>query len=104
MLTSSQTKTPHIKFEFLNWVGTDPLPRDQEQSHLLHEPRFRDDHTDPMTGKEVTDIEASPCLEDGNMTLHFETAESRKSYVDLPIDHPNEHLPFSASDDDDRGG
>jgi hypothetical protein len=30
--------TPVIKFEYLNWLATDPLPRDQTQSQRLHEP------------------------------------------------------------------
>ena len=29
---------PAIKYEFLNWLATDPLARDQIQSQRLHEP------------------------------------------------------------------
>jgi hypothetical protein len=29
---------PAIRFEYLNWLATDPLARDQTQSHRLHEP------------------------------------------------------------------
>ena len=36
--------------------------------------------------------------------LVFETEATRKAYLDMPIDHPNEHLPYPAADDDDRGG
>jgi hypothetical protein len=66
--------TPAIKFEFLNWLATDPLPRDQTQSPRLHEPKH------PI----VTTI--------------------NPSYQDTPINHPNLRLPYPATDDDDRGG
>jgi hypothetical protein len=36
--SSASHATPAIKFEYLNWLATDPLPRDQTQSHRLHEP------------------------------------------------------------------
>jgi hypothetical protein len=38
------------------------------------------------------------------LTIYFDTEETRKAYKEMPIDHPNEHLPFPASDEDDRGG
>ncbi len=102
MLTSHQT--PAIKFEYLNWVSTDPQPRDQGQSRRLHEPTSRTVTTDPMTGNVLTNVGAHPCLEDGNLTIYFETEQSRKAYADLPVDHPNRNLPFPSSDEDDRGG
>jgi hypothetical protein len=36
-LSPPQT-APVIRFEYLNWLAADPLPRDQAQSHRLHEP------------------------------------------------------------------
>jgi hypothetical protein len=36
--SSASHATPAIKFEYLNWLATDPLPRDQTQSHRLHAP------------------------------------------------------------------
>jgi len=36
---SPAQETPAIKFEYLNWLATDALPRDQTQSHRLHEPK-----------------------------------------------------------------
>ncbi|MGB5298369.1 MAG: hypothetical protein WBN08_13280 [Thiogranum sp.] len=48
MLTSSTSRTtPAIKFESLNWLATDPLPRDQTQSQRLHEPEHLINITDP---------------------------------------------------------
>ena len=39
--------TPDIKFESLNWLATDPLPRDQTQSQRLHEPEHPVTTIDP---------------------------------------------------------
>ena len=105
MLTSTFPRTATaLKFESLNWVATDPMPRDQAQSHRLHEPEHRINSIDPMTGNDIGDVTNHPSLEDGNLTVYFETEATRNAYIDLPIDHPNARLPFPASDDDDRGG
>jgi hypothetical protein len=93
-----------IKFESLNWTASDPLPRDQTQSQRLHEPEFRVDTIDPITGNDIKDISGHPSLVDGNLTIYFETEATRKAYVDMPVDHPNLRLPFPVTEDDDRGG
>ena len=97
-------KAPALKFESLNWVASDPMPRDQTQSHRLHEPEYRINTIDPMTGNDITDVATHPSLVDGNLTVYFETEATRKAYVDMPINHPNLSLPYPAADDDDRGG
>ncbi|MEO5343997.1 MAG: hypothetical protein H7842_11795 [Gammaproteobacteria bacterium SHHR-1] len=105
MHTTSPVQTaPAIRFEFANWTATDPLPRDQTQSLRLHEPEYRVDTIDPMTGRDIKDIGGHPYLIDGNLTIYFETEASRQAYVDMPLDHPNPRLPFPASVEDDRGG
>jgi len=105
MLTSTLPRTaPALKFESLNWVASDALPRDQAQSHRLHEPEHRINTVDPMTGDDIADVTRHPSLADGNLTVYFETEATRKAYLDLPIDHPNLHLPYPAADGDDRGG
>jgi YHS domain-containing protein len=105
MLTDAFShKEPTIRFEFANWVGTDPLPRDRTQSHLLHEPKFRVDTIDPITGESIEDTTGHPSVVDGNLTIYFATPETRREYVEMPLNHPSPHLPFAASDEDDRGG
>lgn len=105
MLTSSPSRTnPTIKFEYLNWVGTDPLPRDQTQSRRLHEPEHLINTIDPMTGHDIEDVTSHPSLEDGNLTIYFETEASRKAYQGMPLNHPNLRLPYQSADHDDRGG
>ena len=102
--TSFSRIAPAIKFEYLNWVAADPLPRDQTQSHRLHEPDHRVSTIDPMTGADIQDVTGHPSLVDGNLTIYFETEATRKAYVELPLNHPSLRLPFPAADDDDRGG
>jgi hypothetical protein len=104
MLTSTLSRAaPAVKFEFLNWVATDALPRDQAQSHRIHEPEYRIGTIDPMTGEDIEDVTSHPSLVDGSLTIYFETEATRKAYLDLPIDHPSLHLPYPAAEDDDRG-
>jgi hypothetical protein len=97
-------KTPAIRFEYLNWIAIDPLPRDQTQSHRLHEPEHRINTIDPMTGNDIENVTSHPSLEDGELTMYFETDGTRKAYLNMPLDHPNLHLPYPANDSDDRGG
>lgn len=96
--------TPVIKFEHLNWIAADPLPRDQAQSHRLHEPEYRINTIDPMTGDDIENATSHPSLADGSLTIYFETDATRKAYLDMPFNHPNLHLPYPATADDDRGG
>jgi hypothetical protein len=96
--------TPVISFEYLNWVAVDPLPRDQTQSQRLHEPEHRINTIDPMTGNDIENVTSHPSLVDGSLTMYFETDGTRKAYMDMPLDHPNLHLPYPAADSDDRGG
>jgi hypothetical protein len=97
-------RPPRIKFEFSNWIATDPLPRDQTQSQRLHEPDHLINTIDPMTGNDIADVTHHPCMEDGNLTIYFATEATRKSYVEMPLNHPNRCLPYPATDEDDRGG
>ena len=96
--------TPAIKFEHLNWIATTPLPRDRSQSHRLHEPAYRINTIDPITGDDIENVTSHPSLVDGNLTIYFETEASRKAYQSMSLNHPNLRLPYPAKDDDDRGG
>ena len=102
--TSFLRAAPTIRFEFANWVGSDALPRDRTQSQRLHEPAYRIDTIDPMTGEDIKDIQGHPSVVDGNLTIYFSTEATRKAYIDMPLNHPNLRLPFAATAEDDRGG
>jgi hypothetical protein len=97
-------KSPTLSFESLNWVADEPLSRDQSQSERLHEPEHLINTIDPMTGHDIEDVMSHPSLVDGNRTIYFETEATCKAYQDMPLNHPNLHLPFNATDEDDRGG
>lgn len=105
MLTSSPVNNaPGIRFEFLNWVASDAMPRDQTQSVLLHEPKFRVSNIDPMSGHDIENASSHPSIVDGNLTIYFESEKTRTAFKDMPLNHPYLHLPFPAADNDDRGG
>lgn len=75
-------------FDSTNWVSSDPLPRDREQSHRLHEPEFLTSSIDPITGHDIMDRKGRPTIVDGNVTMYFESEETKQAYLDTPLDHP----------------
>jgi hypothetical protein len=79
---------PVHNFIASNYVGTDPLPRDQSQSTRLHEPTQIKNTIDPITGRDIEDLAGHPYLVDGNVTIYFESDQTRQAYLDMPIDHP----------------
>jgi len=103
-LTTPVEHTTTLGFNALGWVGTDPLPRDREQSHRLHEPEHLMNTIDPITGEDIDDPMSHPHIEDGNLTIYFESELTQKVYQHTPFNHPVEKLPAAPSADDDRGG
>lgn len=95
---------PILSFAALNWHATNSMPRDNEQSHRLHEPERMRNSIDPITGRDIENLADHPYLADGNLTIYFESNETRQAYVDTPFDHPFGKLPGTSAEDDDRGG
>ena len=77
--------------------------RDKTQSKRLHEPTSITSHTDPVTGNDVLD-DTHPNVVDGIMKVHFESENTRKSYLSTPLNHPVRKLSSVVSADDDQGG
>ncbi|MGC1954027.1 MAG: hypothetical protein WA970_15950 [Gammaproteobacteria bacterium] len=52
--------------------------------------------TDPMNGFNITDLKSRPHVVEGDstndLTIYFETKASLQSYLDMPIEHPEQHL------------
>ena len=101
---ASMEETTSLGFNASHWVATDPLPRDREQSHRLHEPEHMINTIDPITGEDIDNVVSHPHIEDGNLTIYFESELTQKVYQNTPINHPVEKLPSAPSADDDRGG
>ena len=76
------------RHDSLNYVATDYLERDREQSRRLHEPESMITNIDPITGRDIPDWRNHPHLIDGNVTIYFETDATRQAYLDEPIDQP----------------
>jgi hypothetical protein len=88
MKATAKTAAPGLACDAINWVAGGCLPRDQEQSHRLHEPTSLLGTIDPITGRDIQDLSGHPFHVDGNMVMYFETEATRKAYLDMPTDHP----------------
>lgn len=87
-MATERQDVPIHDFNAANYVGTDPLLRDQRQSVRLHEPTRRVATKDPITGREILDPEGYPQLVDGDLTIVFECEATRRAFLDMPTDHP----------------
>lgn len=87
MDTPNQGQTIHHS-TVANYIATDPLPRDQTQSERLHEPGKIIASTDPITGRKIDDVSGHPFVVDGDVTIYFENEDSRRQFMELPLDHP----------------
>jgi len=51
---------------------------------------------DPITGRDIEDLAQSPFLvevnESNELTIYFESEESRSAYLNLPVEHPGADL------------
>lgn len=103
-ISATVPTTPALAYETLNWIAKDCLPRDQDQSRRLHEPTHMDSSIDPITGRDIEDRGSHPHLDDGNLTVYFESEETQQEYLATPFNHPYARLPGAAATDDDRGG
>ena len=66
---------------------TCPLARDQEQSHRLHEPDHLVNTIDPITGCDIWNLAEHPSIVDGNLTIYFESEETKSEYEHTPVNH-----------------
>ena len=93
-----------VNADLFDSTNGDILARDKTQSNRLHEPYHRINTIDPITGRDIKNVASHPSLEDGNLTVYFESENTKRAYLKMPMDHPNPYLPYPASDEDDRGG
>jgi hypothetical protein len=51
--------------------------------------------TDPITGHDIQDFEGSPRIversTEDELVIYFESEESKRKYLDIPIEHPIDH-------------
>lgn len=88
MSTSAQADDTAVHhFDSLDYVGTDPLHRDTTQSRRLHEPEHMISTIDPISGRDIQDLEGRPHIVDGNLVIYFESEETRQAYLDMPMEH-----------------
>jgi len=49
---------------------------------------MRVETTDPITGRDVKDLEHAPSIVDGDLKIYFESEESRQIFLDIDVEHP----------------
>jgi hypothetical protein len=79
------------------------LPRDQEQSHRLHEPEAILTSIDPITGEDIQDLAGKPYIADGNVVMYFASEETRRAYLETSKHH-NLHLPDNPTENGEAEG
>ena len=89
---------------FGSWAPQSPLPRDQEQSHRLHEPTSMISSIDPISGQDIMEMSGQPMLVDGILTIYFESEETRREFMNTPVNEPFHKLVGDSSEEVDRGG
>ena len=52
----------------------------------------------------VDDIKNHPSLQDGKLTIYFESEETMQAFLETPVNHPYEHSLGRIPEDADRGG
>jgi len=85
-------------YDSLAYVATDPMPRDRDQSGRLHEPGLMISSIDPVSGRDIGDVEAHPFIVDGSLVIYFESETTKQAYIDTPTDHP---VPLPDNPDED---
>ena len=98
MSTAAQDNSTVHRFDSLDYVGTDPLSRDMTQSRRLHEPEHMISTIDPISGRDIQDLEGRPYIEDGNLLIYFESEETRQAYLEMSMEH-SVPLPDNPIDD-----
>ena len=52
--------------------------------------------TDPITGRDIDDVAGHPYVVEGDhyndITIYFETEETKKAYLDIQVEHPGADL------------
>ena len=70
----------------------------------MHEPNYLVGTIDPVNGHDIGDVKGHPSLADGNLTIYFESEETKEEFLKTPVNHPFEHSLGKPSEDQDRGG
>lgn len=51
--------------------------------------------TDPITGRDIEDLNGKPFVversSEDQLTIYFESEESKRKYMEIPVEHPIEH-------------
>ncbi|OGA45893.1 MAG: hypothetical protein A3G24_21715 [Betaproteobacteria bacterium RIFCSPLOWO2_12_FULL_62_13] len=51
--------------------------------------------TDPISLQDTSSNQGYPCLEEGDLTIYFESEENKQAYLGIPIERPEHEMRFS---------
>lgn len=49
------------------------------------QPDYMITNIDPITGNDIEDVEGHPFIQDGNVTIYFESEATKKAFTDMPL-------------------
>lgn len=58
---------------------------------------------DPISGKDIPDINGRPFLVDGNMTIYFESEDTKQQYMNMPKNEAHTNLGNATEDGEAEG-
>ena len=82
-----------LSFDAINWVVADRYRVIRNRAIGCTSRSTWSNTIDPITGRDIMDRTSHPHIDDGILTIYFESEETRKAYLDTPIDHPFGKLP-----------
>ncbi len=57
--------------------------------------RHRIETTDPITRRDITDLEGAPYVVEAgpeeDLVIYFESEETKRQYLEIPVEHPIDH-------------
>ncbi len=51
--------------------------------------------TDPISGRDVKDLEHAPYVVEGDLKIFFESEDTKRAYLDIEVEHPGEDFEHS---------
>ena len=57
----------------------------EREKQSVDQPDYLFTNIDPITGNDIDDVEGHPFIQDGNVTIYFESEATKKAYTDMPL-------------------
>ena len=51
--------------------------------------------TAPMPQRDISNVAGHPSVDDGELIIYFESEETKRRFMEIPVEHPEKDMPFS---------